>query len=153
MQIGEGMVSHTYLQNGIISKQYLTPFHKYVTRNIEWHWKNEIKALELLKGEKHFPQLVSVDHANKIIYMSYCGDPLTKKNLPKDWKKQCAEIENALYKHDIYLQDLTEIVKDKQVHKNILVKDGVIYVIDFGIWHNEHSESFHTVTAVIEWIA
>lgn len=155
MQLGQGMVSRTYLQNGIVSKQYFTPFHEYVGRNIKFHWKNEIKALNLLKGEKHFPQLVSVDHANRIIYMSYCGDPLTKKTLPRNWKKQCAEIEEILYKHDIHPQDFigADANPKPPYHKNIHVKDGVIYLIDFGIWAEQHTPGFNTITDIINQVA
>ena len=154
MKIGQGMVSTVYLQNGIVSKQYLTPFHKYAPRNIKWHWKNELKALKLLKGKKHFPQLISVDHANKIIYMSYCGDLLTEKNIPNDWEKQCTEIEETLYNNDIYHQDLIGKDNPKPPHqKNIHVKEGVIYIIDFGIWAKTYSNGFHTITSVVAKVA
>lgn len=154
MQIGEGMVSRCYLQNGIVSKQYFTPFQKYTPRNIEIHWRNEIKALKLLKGKKHFPQLISVDEANRIIYMSYCGDPLTSENLPRDWEKQCNKIEETLYSFDIYLQDLTGKDNPYPPHiKNVLVKDGTIHIIDFGIWANKFSNGFHTIKGLIKQIA
>ncbi len=155
MQLGKGMVSRAYLENGIVSKQYLTPFHKYSPRNIESHWKNEVKALKLLKGKNHFPQLISVDPANRIIYMSYCGDPLSKENLPKDWKKQCKEIEKTLCSLDIYPQDF--IGKDANpnppYNKNIHIKGGVIYLIDFGIWSAKHTSGFNTITDIIKQLA
>ncbi len=154
MNIGEGMISKVYLNNGVVAKRYFTPFEDYVGRNIKWHWKAEIKALRKLKGKKHFPQLISEDHNNKIIYMTYCGEILTKKNLPKDWEKQCERIEETLYKCDIYPQDLTG--KDNPVPphiKNILVKDGIIYMIDFGIWSNKYSKGFHTITGLVKEVA
>lgn len=155
MQLGEGMVSRTYLQNGIVSKQYFTPFQKYSERSIQYHWEKEIKALNLLKGKKHFPQLISVDHANRIIYMSYCGDALTKKNLPKDWKKQCKEIQKTLSGLNIHPQDF----KDRENNpifphqKNIHVLKGIIYVIDFGIWADKHSKNLDSVTEVLKKVA
>lgn len=154
MSLGTGMVSEVYLNNGVVAKHYFTPFEKYAPRNIKWHWKNEIKALRKLKGKKHFPQLISEDHNNKIIYMSYCGELLTKTNLPKNWEKQCAAIEETLYKCDIYPQDLTG--KDNPVPphiKNVLVKDKIIYMVDFGIWSNKFSHGFHTITELISQVA
>ncbi|KKN74658.1 hypothetical protein LCGC14_0388600 [marine sediment metagenome] len=155
MQLDKGMVSHTYLENGIVSKQYLVPFHKYTPRNIKAHWDNEIKALKLLRGKKHFPQLISVDYANRIIYMSYCGDPLRKENLPEDWKKQCTYIEKTLCNLYIYPQDF--IGKDANLtpphNKNIHVKDGIIYLIDFGIWSTKHTEGFNTITDIVKQLA
>lgn len=144
----KGMVSNVYLENGIIKKVYLPDEGKYLNRNIKSHWENEVKALKLLKGKKHFPQVINF--GNRIIWMSYCGDPLTKKNLPKDWKKQCAEIEQSLYECKIYHQDL--IGKDNLVyphHKNIHVRNGVIYLIDFGIWANKQSKGIATITELI----
>lgn len=155
MQIGQGMVSRTYEQNGIVSKQYFTPFREYSGRNIKSHWKNETKALQLLKGKKHFPQLIDIDHSNRIIYMSHCGDPLTKENLPKNWKKQCVEIEATLLKHDIYHFDL--IGKDANpnppYNKNIHVKDGIIYLIDFGIWAKQYSKNLDNITDIVSQVA
>lgn len=140
MQIGSGMVSNVYMENGIVSKQYLTPFQRYTPRNIQSHWDNEIKALELLKGKKHFPQMVSIDHANRIIYMSYCGDLLTKENLPKNWKKQCKEIEITFDEKKIYHIDLSEIAREKKVHKNICVSSGIINIIDWGFWTRDKKQ-------------
>jgi len=148
----KGMVSNVYLENGIIKKVYLPDEAKYKERSIKSHWDNEIKALKILNGKKHFPQVIRF--GNRIIWMTYCGEPLTKKNLPKNWKKQCAEIEETLHKCNIYHQDL--IGKDKNTvypfHKNIHVKDGMIYLIDFGIWASKFSNGFHTVTDLISKI-
>ena len=140
MQLGQGMVSRTYLQNGIVSKQYLTPFQKYTARNIKSHWDNEIKALEVFKGKKHFPQLINVDPANRIIYISYCGELLTKENLPKDWEKQCKEIEAILDEKKIYHIDLSEIRGEKKFHKNICVNKGIINLIDWGFWTRDKGQ-------------
>lgn len=149
------MVSNVYLENGIIKKVYLPDEEKYINRNIKLHWENEVKALKMLRGKKHFPQVKKIlcCGKDKIIWMTYCGDPLTKKNLPKNWEKQCAEIEETLLKCKIYHQDL--IGKDNLVyphHKNIHVRNGVIYLIDFGIWANKQSKGIATITELIKEI-
>lgn len=146
-----GMVSNVYLENGIIKKVYLPDEGRYLHRNIKQHWDNEVKALKLLKAKKHFPQVIRF--GNRIIWMTYCGEPLTKKNLPKNWEKQCTEIEETLHRCKIFHQDL--VGKDNKVsphHKNIHVKEGVIYLIDFGIWANRYSNGFQTVTDLIKKI-
>ncbi|KKN67208.1 hypothetical protein LCGC14_0463810 [marine sediment metagenome] len=151
----KGMVSNVYLENGIIKKVYLPDEVKYADRKIKSHWENEIKALKLLKGKKHFPQVIKVSICkDRIIWMTYCGEPLTKKNLPKNWEKQCAEIEETLHKCSIYHQDL--VGKDNPIpphHKNIHVKNRMIYLIDFGIWTNVFNDNFVTVTDLIKEIA
>ena len=147
------MVSNVYLENGIIKKVYLPDEGRYQNRNIKSHWENEVKALKLLKGKKHFPQVINF--GNRIIWMSYCGVALIKKNLPKNWKKQCVEIEETLHQCHIYHLDLIGKYKNSiyPYHKNILVKNGIIYLIDFGIWTNIFSANFPTVTNLIKEIA
>jgi len=151
-----GMVSKVTLENGIIKKTYYPDEGRYSGRGIKSHWDNEVKALKLLKGKKHFPQVIKIlccGTNNRIIWMTYCGEALTKKNLPKNWQKQCAEIEEILHQCKIYHQDL--VGKDNKVyphHKNIHVKDGVIYLIDFGIWANKFSNGFQTITDLIKKI-
>ena len=145
------MVSNVSLENGIIKKVYLPDKAKYANRHIKDHWNNEVKALKLLNGKKHFPQVIKF--GDRVIWMTYCGEALTKKNIPKNWKKQCAEIEETLYQCKIYHQDL--VGEDNPIyphHKNIHIKDGVIYLIDFGIWANKYSDGFHTVTDLIDKI-
>ena len=148
----KGMVSKVTLENCIIKKTYYPDEGRYSGRNIKSHWNNEVKALKILKGKKHFPQVIKF--GNRIIWMTYCGEALTKKNLPKNWEKQCVEIEGTLHQCKIFHQDL--IGTDNKVyphHKNIHVKDGVIYVIDFGIWASKYSDGFNTVTDIINKIA
>ncbi len=155
MSLGKGMVSITYLNNGVVAKHYLTPFENYTGRNINTHWASELKALRKLKGKKHFPQLISVDQSNKIIYMSYCGKPLTKATLPKDWKKQCQRIEKTLSSCGIYPFDF--VGKDANPNpphnKNIHVKDNLIHVIDFGIWSAKPPKGMTALTKIVHLIA
>ena len=148
-----GMVSKVYLDNGIIKKVYLPDEGRYLHRNIKQHWEREVKALKLLNGKKHFPQVIK--YGNRILWMSYCGELLTKDNLPKDWERQCKEIENLCNEKKIYHIDLTEIIKEKKRHKNLCVNKGVIYVIDWGIWtasRKQYIEKKETVSDMIKKI-
>lgn len=90
------------------------------------HWNKEVEALKLLEGEEHFPQIIDIDEIGKVIKMTYCGENLTKENLPENWEVQCDEITNILKGKNIFHADI--------YLKNILVKHGIIYLIDFGIW-------------------
>lgn len=151
MKIGEGMVSRVYLNDGKVSKRYFTPFDKYPGRAIEDHWEKEVKALEKLSGKTHFPELLSVNDTKKIIYMSYCGESLTKENLPDDWRKQCEQIEKICKEFSVYHQDFvgSDANPIPPHNKNILVKDGIIYLVDFGIWSKVKSPFTNTITSII----
>ena len=145
------MVSKVTLENGIIKKTYFPDEGRYSGRNIKSHWNNEVKALKLLNGKKHFPQIIGT--GNRIIWMTYCGELLTKDNLPKDWEKQCKEIEIIFDENKMYHIDLTEMVNNKKLPKNLCVNKGIIYVIDWGFWtanKQEYAEKQETVKQVIE---
>ena len=56
--------------------------------------------------------------------MEYAGTPINKANAPKDWKEQLTKILADLVKEGINHNDIK--------HTEVLVKDGKIYLIDFG---------------------
>lgn len=89
---------------------------------------NERRALEKIKSD-HFPELLG--SGSETITLSYCGEVLTLENLPSDWKKQLIQIVDYLEKKGIEHRDIRP--------SNLMVKDGVIKLIDFG-W------SFHEGT-------
>ncbi len=95
---------------------------RYANRGISSHKQAEIKNLKLLKGQKHAPQIIS--HDKDTIIMSDCGDRIGRYNIPEDWEVQCGEI-------DQMQRDLGLFHFDVEL-KNICVKDGVIYLIDWG---------------------
>lgn len=146
-----GMVSNVFRNNGIIKKVYLSK-EEYPERHIPKHWDQEIKALKLLKGYKHFPQLIDILEGKREIIMTDCGVPLAKNNLPQNWKRQCGRIEKTLNEKGIHHIDFWGFVNNVKTHKNILVKDGIINVIDFGLLANEKRE-YDTITDVVRTIA
>jgi len=144
------MVSNVYLENGIIKKVYLPDEQKYKLRNISDHWAKEIDALERLNGKKHFPQVIKI--GNRVIWMTYCGERLTKDNLPKNWEQQCKEIETVFNEKKVFHTDFTKIVNGKKAHKNLCVNKGIINVIDWGLWTNdkkEYTAKNETITGII----
>jgi len=87
----------------------------------------ECKKLEVISLKKlrtnHFPKLKK-DVDGHTFIMNYCGIPLTREHLPRNYRRQIKEI-------------LAELERAKIVHRdirplNLLVKDGIIKLIDFG---------------------
>lgn len=136
-----GMVSKCVKKGDVIEKHYYPDKGIYKERNTVGHWNTELYALEMLGGAKHFPQLLGATHP--IMKMSYCGERLTKKNCPKDWRKQCKEIDDAQRKHGIYHVDVRL--------KNITVLNGVIHLIDWGLTsiHKGHLQPIRKVIYVL----
>lgn len=129
-QIGEGAMGIAYKLtdkngNSIIKKVY-KDMDKTHPKFPRWHnsFKNEVSVLETLSGEKHFPKLLHYDIENYEIYMTLCGEKLSKDNVPKNWKEQLLEIIGILKKHNISHNSTSM--------NNACVKDGIIYFIDFA---------------------
>ena len=88
------------------------------------HYFREKKSLSLLKNYKQFPKIIYYNDELKELCISYCGEPINKNNIPKDWKKQILNIykilnDNRIYHNDFWINNLT-------------VKNEIIYLIDFG---------------------
>jgi len=89
-------------------------------------YHRECKSLMRLHNKKHFPTILYCNDATKVVYMTYCGKPLCKKsgNIPIDWKEHITEMIITLSEMKIYNNDMWL--------NNLLVKDGILYMIDFG---------------------
>ena len=81
-------------------------------------------ALNVLKGEPHFPTLLSANPSTKTVVTNYCGEPLNKRNLPSNWVQPLGEIKKVAKKYEIAYIDTGR--------SNFTVKDGTIYLVDLG---------------------
>ena len=131
-QIGEGGAGIVYLlkdknNNKIIKKVYRTITRGGIKKSesrLHRNFLQEVKILQILSGNEHFPKLVYYDSDKHEIYMTLCGERLTTENVPKDWKRQLLSILKILKKNDIS--------HNSSSMNNTCVKDGVMYFIDFA---------------------
>lgn len=126
--IGCGMVSRVTRSPGVICKKYRWPGNSPADiRAVKSHWEREISALAMLAGEKsHFPKLIRIDTSNRSLFLTDCGSPVTKATLPPNWRKQVLEIQAVLSRKWMFHNDVFT--------KNICVKNGVLHLIDWGLW-------------------
>jgi glycosyltransferase involved in cell wall biosynthesis len=87
-------------------------------------WEREKFWLRRLKNTGIVPELKAADPERNSITMSYEGEPLTPANRPKDYHRQMMHIMLTLQQHGCYYNDWKP--------GNILVKDGMVTLIDFG---------------------
>lgn len=94
----------------------------------KWLLQREAAFLMRLDG-RHAPRLLA--SGDDWIEMEHCGTELSADNLPADWRAQSAEIAAFLAEAGIIHRDIKP--------GNILVKDDLFYLIDFGwaIWADE----------------
>jgi hypothetical protein len=83
--------------------------------------KNEVRILSKCDS-RHFPKIYKADEDS--IELEDCGNDLTIKSLPDDWKQQLVEIVKDLRSCNVEHRDIQP--------DNLMVKDGVIKLIDFG---------------------
>lgn len=89
---------------------------------------NEIKMLKSLDSI-HFPKVYTQDE--KTITIEDCGDMLTEKNAPENWKEQLLQILRELKAKKIRHNDVKL--------DNLMVKNGIIHLIDWG-WASREGE-------------
>lgn len=135
-KIGEGRSGNVYLLQNDIGDQIVKKEFKKRTRKrkvkkllgkrkVPRGYKNEVRILKKLNGNRHFPRLIYHDDSEKSIYMEYCGSEIALNTPPLDWKTQLFEILTTLK---------SKKISHNSTHKaNICVKNGIIYYIDFSI--------------------
>jgi len=100
---------------------------KVIKKQTSWGTYNLIdneKRILSKVSSKHFPVVFNLPSNNSEISIEHCGDRLTIENLPFNWKVQLIDIISELEKSTIQHRDVKP--------DNLMVKDGVIKLIDFG---------------------
>ena len=125
-----GSTAHIYLLEGsnIVVKKYNKKL-RFISEDHNSSREIFEKELTMLQKVEHLtfsPKIKSFDKEEMIIKMEYGGKSLWEDfNLPKDWESQIRIIFNELDKWNIFYPEFRL--------QNILVKDGKINFIDFGL--------------------
>lgn len=91
--------------------------------------ENEKRILKIMDSV-HFPKVYEV--AQDELGVEDCGEMLTVDNLPNNWKEQLVRIVNLLESYHVQHRDIKP--------DNLMVKDEVIKLIDFG-WAKLESDA------------
>lgn len=114
------------LKDDISSKTILS-----VSKKVSHHWdtcidvyKNEKKWLHQLNKSNIIANPVHFDDKQRIITTEYSGEPITKQNIPNNWKEQRDHILSVLKNHNCRHNDIKP--------SEILVFNNKIKLVDFG---------------------
>jgi hypothetical protein len=88
---------------------------------------------------RNFPRVVTVDVQEREIYMEDCGRPLTRQNVPCDWRMQLAAILHVLREHAVFHNDWLGLRWPDT--PNLTETDGILYLIDFT-WASTGRDSY-----------
>jgi len=110
---------------GYTSQLWVNSTHTKVAKCVQKFHTRSVVEREIYWGQlctgPHFVQLL--DHRKNWLLFEYGGEPVSPKNLPLNWKEQVAEIMQAL--------DTVSCSHNDLLASNVLVKDGILIVIDF----------------------
>ena len=117
-----GSTAHTYKIGDKLLKRY--------NDKLRWATEGHDNTDDIIEKELNIlsisgtPKVLSSDNRN--IYMKYCGESLYNDfNLPTDWKEQITNIFDSLTSSGIFYPEFRL--------QNILVLDGKITFVDFGL--------------------
>jgi serine/threonine protein kinase len=119
----------TLTPQGNVRKQAGPPFvragHRYDPHLL---LERELAFLNALNG-RHVPRVICT--GDDWFEMEHCGVEVNSHNLPANWRDQISAISKVLMEVGVVHRDIKR--------GNVLVKDGRLYLIDFGwsIWIGE----------------
>ena len=107
-------------------EDHVKTFRKVYRKDLLWQRDREIMFLSMLAGKPHFPRLLGFD--NTSITIEHCGFQIERGGDVTLLADQLTEILDLLEDAHIQHRDITR--------HNLLLKDGTVYLIDFGwsIW-------------------
>lgn len=106
------------------------------------NYETELKNLILLSNYDYFPKYIG-NQENKIL-MEYCGEKITKDNIPNDCISQINDI-IEIFRH--------LSITHNDIHPdNILVKNNKIKLIDFSFMHNINNSKCHLIPNIMKEI-
>jgi len=128
--IKEFVAEHNYSKKVVLLEHFIVK--KYCSSFFTFN--NEVNSLrklmrvislpEIIKYS-HFPKLIAFDINRLIIYMTYCGEMLSRSNLPSDWREQFERIRKIMAFANVNSNDM--------LLRNTCVLNNQIHIIDFGL--------------------
>jgi len=110
-----GVITINYENNTVIKKFSPSVINEgLMGREVFW--------LKHLEKFDRTPQIIEV--TDDSIVMTYVGERISKESVPDDWKTQVLYISEGLKKYKCSHNDIKP--------EDIQVKDGIIYIVDFG---------------------
>ncbi|GAF99760.1 unnamed protein product [marine sediment metagenome] len=125
--VGRGMVARCERLLNFVEKRYYAAHNQ--DSILATHYDTEVHILKEVEGVQGIPNMLAhskmLPLGAQVIYMDYCGEPLSLSNCPRNWREQATKLGDALNDLGIYHGDINV--------RNICIRDGQLYLIDFGL--------------------
>ncbi len=124
--MGATSIIHYRDLHGIpVVEKTVTKYHEHGVFDNEVKWLTKIHNNWYgLPAYCPFPLLIYTEHVGKNLVMTYCGEPISKRNIPKNWERQAENILDYLQLINCSHNDIKP--------QELLVKDKRLYLCDFG---------------------
>ena len=136
------------IDNIIIKKKFINDDTYSHIKNYKQQFECEINSLLILFNNNNYPKLLAYNDEETCIYLSYCGLPLSVKNIPYDWEDQLITIINNLKEKNIYHNDMICRLSSSN-GGNFCVLNNKLYLIDFG-WSTRDTPDFPNQNIILE---
>jgi len=84
------------------------------------------------KGYDWCPKFIDCNYNELWVKMEYCGEPIKRNTAPSDWVAQVTKIITDIKNEGLHHNDIKPV--------EVLVKNGKVYVIDFGWMSKGHND-------------
>jgi len=128
--IREFVAEHNYskkvvLLEHFIVKKYCSSFFTFNNEVNSLIKLMRVISLPEMTNYSHFPKLVAYDVNRFVIYMTFCGEMLSRDNLPNDWREQFERIRKIMA--------LANVNSNDMLIRNTCILNKQIQIIDFGL--------------------
>lgn len=123
---------------GTVSKRYghgISPNDTLQAERASEKYHNDVKWLKILDDFQGSPKLIDCDDDNLTVTTEYVGEILENSTIPNDWYHQCTLLIDGLKKFKCCHNDIHR--------KNMTVRDGKLYLVDFELATEATGEESH----------
>ena len=97
--------------------------------------------LQIYEKYNYYPKILKLNKCDLMIEMENCGNLLSIRNLPDNWKEQLEVIRKSFLEYQIYVLDLRFMPHTPLIINNVCIKNNKLYLVDL-VMHKRRNKNF-----------